>query len=174
MEYLKVSKGEISHTSGEEMRKERCKMVITTPIMGRVTHNLDSKNRIFIPAKHREALGSNFVIFPNIKDKRSLVISSVEYLVELMEKIRNSEKIPGSKKAMMISYLSSFGDTLAPDSQGRVVIASSLVEHAGLGGATVIKGCFDHAEIWAESAFVGITDEQTAEFAELYEEADLV
>ncbi len=149
-------------------------MVITTPIMGKVTHNLDSKNRIFIPAKHREALGPNFVIFPNIKDKRSLVISTVEYLVELMDKIRNSDKIPGSKKAQMISYLSSFGDTLAPDSQGRVVVASSLVEHAGLGGATVINGCFDHAEIWAESVFDGITDEQTAEFAELYEEADLI
>lgn len=149
-------------------------MVITTPIMGKVTHNLDSKNRIFIPAKHREALGPNFVIFPNIKDKRSLVISTVEYLVELMEKIKKSEKIPGSKKAMMISYLSSYGDTLTPDAQGRVVVASSLVDHAGLGGATVINGCFDHAEIWSESVFVEITDEQTAEFAELYEEADLI
>lgn len=149
-------------------------MVITTPIMGRVTHNLDGKNRIFIPAKHREALGPNFVIFPNIKDKRSLVISSVEYLVELMEKIRNSDKIPGGKKALMISYLSSYGDTLSPDSQGRVVVAASLVEHAGLGGATVINGCFDHAEIWAESVFVGVTDEQTEEFAELYADADLV
>ena len=149
-------------------------MVITTPIMGKVTHNLDSKNRIFIPAKHREALGPNFVIFPNIKDKRSLIISSVEYLVELMEKIRNAPKLTGGQKAQMISYLSSYGDALAPDSQGRVVVASSLVEHAGLGGATVIKGCFDHAEIWAESVFVGISEEQTAEFAKLYGEADLI
>lgn len=149
-------------------------MVITTPIMGKVTHNLDSKNRIFIPAKHREALGPNFVIFPNIKDKRSLVISTVEYLVELMDKIRNSPKLSGSQKASMINYLSSYGDTLTPDSQGRVVISSSLIEHTGLGGATVINGCFDHAEIWAESVFVGTTDAQAAEFAELYEEADLI
>ncbi|MBQ2241662.1 MAG: hypothetical protein II319_05940, partial [Clostridia bacterium] len=88
------------------------------PIMGRATHNLDSKNRIFIPAKHREALGANFVIFPNIKDRRSLVISSVEYLEELMRKIKESPKLTGKEKAQMINYLNGNGDTLTPDAQG--------------------------------------------------------
>ena len=82
------------------------------PIMGRATHNLDSKNRIFIPAKHREALGANFVIFPNIKDRRSLVISSVEYLEELMRKIKESPKLTGKEKSQMINYLNGNGDTL--------------------------------------------------------------
>ncbi len=145
-----------------------------TPIMGTATHNLDGKNRIFIPAKHREALGPSFVIFPNIKDKRSLVISSVEYLQELMNKIRNADGIPGRRKAQMINYLNGHGDTLTPDTQGRVVIASSLVSFAGLGGPTVIHGCFDHAEIWAESVFVDTTAEEADLFAELYEEADLI
>lgn len=150
------------------------KMAEFTPIMGTATHNLDAKNRIFIPAKHREALGSSFVIFPNIKDRRSLVISSVEYLRELMNKIRNAPKLSGEQKAQMINYLNGNGDTLTPDSQGRVVIASSLVSFAGLGGATVIHGCFDHAEIWAESVFAGTTAEQAERFSELYKEADLI
>ncbi len=150
------------------------KMADFTPIMGTATHNLDSKNRIFIPAKHRESLGSSFVIFPNIKDSRSLVISSVAYLEELMNKIRSAEKLTGKQKAQMINYLNGNGDTLTPDSQGRVVIASSLVSFAGLGGPTVIHGCFDHAEIWAESEFVAATKEDAAEMAELYEEADLI
>ncbi len=145
-----------------------------TPIMGTATHNLDSKNRIFIPAKHREALGPNFVIFPNIKDRRSLVISSVGYLEELMNKIRNADKLSGKQKSAMINYLNGHGDTLTPDAQGRVVIASSLVSFTGLGGPTVIHGCFDHAEIWAESVFVDTTAEEAELFAELYEEADLI
>lgn len=153
--------------------KER-KMKVTIPIMGTATHNLDSKNRIFIPAKHREALGASFVIFPNIKDKRSLVIASVEYLQELMDKIRGAEGIPGSRKAQMINYLNGHGDTLTPDAQGRVVIAASLVASAGLGGATVIHGCFDHAEIWSEREFVDTTAEEAELFAELYEGADLI
>jgi DNA-binding transcriptional regulator/RsmH inhibitor MraZ len=74
----------------------------------------------------------------------------------------------------MINYLNGNGDTLTPDAQGRVVIASSLVAFAGLGGATVIDGCFDHAEIWPENVFVGTTPEQADFFAQRYEEADLI
>ena len=150
------------------------KMAGFVPIMGRATHNLDSKNRIFIPAKHREALGANFVIFPNIKDRRSLVISSVEYLEELMRKIKESPKLTGKEKAQMINYLNGNGDTLTPDAQGRVVICASLVAFAGLGGPTVIDGCFDHAEIWPESVFAETTPEQAEFFAQRYEEADLI
>ena len=31
-------------------------------LMGKFTHNLDAKNRLFIPAKHRDQLGETFVI----------------------------------------------------------------------------------------------------------------
>lgn len=144
------------------------------PIMGTATHNLDSKNRIFIPAKHREALGANFVVFPNIKNRRSLVISSVDYFEELMKKIKESPKIAGKDKAAMINYLSGCGDTLTPDSQGRVVLSSSLVSSAGLGGATVIHGCYDHAEIWNADVFHAATEDDTERFAEIYDEADLI
>ncbi len=150
------------------------KMAGFIPIMGTATHNLDSKNRIFIPAKHREALGTNFVVFPNIKDRRSLVISSVEYLEELMNKIKTSPKIPGKDKAGMINYLNGCGDTLTPDSQGRVVLSASLVAAAGLGGPTVIHGCHDHAEIWNADVFRLTTPEEADRFAELYEDADLI
>ena len=159
---------------GAKAKEGVMKMAEFTPIMGTATHNLDAKNRIFIPAKHREALGPNFVIFPNIKDSRSLVISTVEYLENLMNKIKNSEKLTGKQKAKMIAYLNGNGDTLSPDTQGRVVIASSLVPFTGLGGATVIHGCYDHAEIWSESVFKAVTKEEADEMAELYEEADLI
>ena len=144
------------------------------PMMGTLTHNLDSKNRIFIPAKHREALGATFVVFPNIKNRASLIISSVEYFEELMKKIKESTKIPAKDRAAMIRYLSGCGDTLTPDAQGRVVLSASLVSSAGLGGATVIHGCYDHAEIWNANVLQTATDEEIAHFAELYDDSDLI
>lgn len=144
------------------------------PIMGTATHNLDSKNRIFIPAKHREALGANFVVFPNIKDRRSLIISSVEYLKDLMDKIRANTKIPAKDRAGMINYLNGAGDTLTPDAQGRVVLSATLVSNAGLGGPTVIHGCHDHAEIWNADVFCATTPEEADRYSQLYEEADMI
>ena len=148
-------------------------MKVTTPMMGRYTHNIDAKNRFFIPAKHREALGATFVIYPNIRNKRSLIISSFEYLEDCMNSIKESKVLSGKEKARMIQYLNSNGDTLTPDSQGRVVIASSLVDLAGLGGPTVIEGCYDHAEIFAEEIYNETSDEEIDSIIQRYEEADL-
>lgn len=144
------------------------------PIMGTATHNLDGKNRIFIPAKHREALGPSFVVFPNIKDRRSLVISSVDYLKELMEKIKTNTSIPAKDRAGMINYLNGEGDTLSPDAQGRVVLSATLVANAGLSGPTVIHGCHDHAEIWNAEVFRMTTSEDAERYSKLFEEADLI
>ena len=144
------------------------------PIMGTYTYNLDGKNRIFIPAKHREALGTNFVVFPNIKDSRSLMISTVEYLDSVLKKIRENEDIPAEIRSGMISYLSGFGDTLTPDTQGRVVLSSTLVSSAGLGGSTVIHGCHDHAEIWNASEFNATTKEQADSYADYFKKSNMV
>ena len=166
---------EITETKADfkENLRGEVKMKVTMPMMGKYTHNIDAKNRFFIPAKHREALGATFVIYPNIRNKRSLIISSLEYLEYCMNNIRESKVLTGKEKAMMIQYLNSNGDTLTPDSQGRVVIASSLVELAGLGGATVIEGCYDHAEIYAAEVYHSHSEEEIDYIIRRYEEADL-
>ena len=128
-------------------------MAITVPIMGTYTHNLDGKNRFFIPAKHREALGSIFVIYPNIRDEHSLVVSSLEVFEEHMRKINENTVLTGEEKYEIIMFLNRNGDTLSPDAQGRVIISSSLVKMAGLSGPTVIAGCYSHAEIYPAQRF---------------------
>ena len=143
-------------------------------IMGTYTYNLDSKNRIFIPAKHREALGENFVIFPNIENNQCLLISSAEYLENLVEKISQSEQIPADDREAMKKYLSSFGDTLTPDAQGRVVLSANLVSWADLGGPTVILGCHDHAEIWNAAVYNETTKEDTERFKNLFKQTNIV
>lgn len=160
--------------NGGEIHERSDKMSDFIPMMGTYTYNLDSKNRIFIPAKHREALGGNFVVFPNPKDMRSLIISTVEYLDTLIKKIADNEEISSEDRSDMIGYLSGFGDTLTTDTQGRVVLAGALVEHAGLGGSTVIHGCYTHSEIWNAAVFQATTRDRASGLAEAFKKSKIV
>lgn len=149
-------------------------MIDRMPLLNTYNYNLDTKNRIFIPAKHREILGTNFVVFPNLKDTRSLVISSVEYFNSVIEKIRNNEELSSEDRTDMIDFISGNGDTISPDAQGRVVLAANLVSFAELGGATVIRGCQDHAEIWNAAVFTETTKDKARSFAEKLKKSNIV
>jgi MraZ protein len=144
------------------------------PLLNTYNYNLDSKNRIFIPAKHREVLGANFVVFPNLKDTRSLVISSVEYFNSLIDKIRNNEELGAEDRSDMIDFLSGFGDTVTTDTQGRIVLAANLVSFAELGGATIIRGCQDHVEIWSAAVFTETPKEKAKSFADKVKKSGMV
>lgn len=144
------------------------------PLLNTYNYNLDSKNRIFIPAKHREVLGASFVVFPNLKDTRSLVISSVEYFNSLIDKIRNNEELSAEDRSDMIDFLSGFGDTVTTDTQGRIVLAANLVSFAELGGATVIRGCQDHVEIWSAAVFTETPKEKAKSFADKVKKSGMV
>lgn len=144
------------------------------PLLNTYNYNLDSKNRIFIPAKHREVLGANFVVFPNLKDTRSLVISSVEYFNSLIDKIRNNEELSAEDRSDMIDFLSGFGDTVTTDTQGRIVLAANLVSFAELGGATIIRGCQDHVEIWSAAVFAETPKEKAKSFADKVKKSGMV
>ena len=149
-------------------------MSVPTPILGTFRHNIDSKNRIFIPAKHRDALGTTFVIYPNIRNKYSLIVSSLEEWEAYVSKIRESDKLSGKDKAAIIKYLTKNGDTLTPDGQGRVVLSSALIELVKLEGPTVIVGCDDHAEIMSVESYE--LEEAATDFDSLsskFEDADL-
>ncbi|MGM9641898.1 MAG: division/cell wall cluster transcriptional repressor MraZ [Eubacteriales bacterium] len=142
--------------------------------MGKYTYQLDSKNRIFIPAKHREALGDKIMIFPNVRDKKSLIISDQEYYDHVVNTIKGLTQFKPAERTEMVKYLSNCGDSVTPDAQGRVVISADLVARVGLSGQTVISGCYDHAEITAAENYAEFTDEQIDYFASIIEDAELL
>lgn len=144
------------------------------PLLNTYNYNLDTKNRIFIPAKHREVLGTDFVVFPNLKDTRSLVISSVEYYNGVIEKIRNNDELSSEDRTEILDYIGGFGDTVSPDAQGRVVLATKLVSWAELGGSTIIRGCTDHIEVWNASVFAETTKDKAKSFADKIKKSNMV
>ena len=123
---------------------------------GEFRHNMDIKNRIFIPSKLREELGETFVIAKDIRETCLKVYSLVgweEYIKPLREQKRSlSEKI--------LRYLHASLVQVTPDSQGRVVLPPELVDHAQIRKGIVIVGCCDYAEIWAEAVYSKLKEEE--------------
>ena len=114
-------------------------------LMGRYSHTLDAKFRVFIPAKHREILGDRFVITKNIDD--CLSVYSMEEWEKYTDKL---EQLPSTQAREIARFIYSNATDVQPDSQGRVLIPAELLAYAGIEKGAVVVGCGRHAEIWAE------------------------
>lgn len=116
---------------------------------GEYRHSLDAKNRIFIPAKLRDELGETFVVAKDIRENCLKVYSLSgweAYIAPLRAQKRSlSEKI--------MRFLHSSLSQVTPDSQGRIVLAQELLEHASVEKNVTIVGCGDYAEIWSEELY---------------------
>ena len=125
-------------------------------LSGEYKHTLDAKNRIFIPARLRDDLGSTFVVAKDIREK-CLKVYSLEgweaYITPLREQKRSlSEKI--------IRFLHASLAQVTPDAQGRIVLPQELVEYAEIGKNVTIVGCCDYAEIWADKNYEQLKAEE--------------
>lgn len=136
--------------------------------LGEYEHALDSKNRIFIPAKYREELGETFVITKSV-DKCLTVYTMAEW-EKLKEKL---DALPGTKSRQIKRFIYANASDVQSDSQGRVLISSALREYAGIEKNAVIIGVGSYLEIWSEEEWNREKDAEVSEdIAHLMEELD--
>ena len=109
---------------------------------GQYAHNIDTKGRLFIPARLREELGQTFHV--TIGMDHCLSVYSDESWEAFMEKLR---ELPYSK-AKALRVLSANAVDCEPDGQGRILIPAKLREYANLQKEVVVIGSFDRVEIW--------------------------
>ncbi|UJA19854.1 division/cell wall cluster transcriptional repressor MraZ [Thermoleophilia bacterium SCSIO 60948] len=113
---------------------------------GENEHNLDSKDRLTIPSRHRDQLAEGVVLMKALDPCVSVFPAAA---FDAFTKRSLGEINPlGRTGRMMTRRLNagSFDDSL--DSAGRVRIPQGLIEHAGLSGACTVIGVDDHLEIW--------------------------
>ncbi len=114
-------------------------------LSGQYMHTIDDKNRLFVPAKHREQLGESFMI-THLVDK-CLSVYSMEEWENLTEKI---SALPQVKARDVLRFVFASAVEVQPDKQGRVVIPQELREYAQLEKNVVFIGAAKHAEIWSD------------------------
>ena len=115
-------------------------------LVGNHTNSLDSKNRVFFPAKFREELGSPIVITIN-PDKCLTAYSVSEWDNFVATLVSNSK---ARTKELKRAYCGA-AQKVIPDGQGRVMIDKALLTFAGIEDSITFVGCGDCVELWPES-----------------------
>ncbi len=118
-------------------------------LTGEYRHSVDAKNRLFIPAKHREELGPSFMIVRDVRGPR-LKIFSMDAWEAYIAPIKQQER---KLAEAALRFLHRDAVSAEPDAQGRVVLTPALLAYAGITKEAVVVGCSDYAEIWAADAY---------------------
>lgn len=115
--------------------------------MGEYHHTIDDKGRLTIPAKIRYELGANFVVTRGLDNCLFIYPSS-----EWSKVIDKYKELPNTKDARKFMRFFLSGATVSDfDKQGRVNIASPLINYASLEKDCVIIGVNDHLEVWSKN-----------------------
>lgn len=131
---------------------------------GEYKHNLDTKNRIFVPAKLREELGETFIIAKATREPCLKMYSQEGWREYLAPLLNDAKKLSEKKLAdRIIRYLHASMVQVTPDSQGRVVLPPELVGHAKIEKNVTIVGCYDHAELWSEAEYNAMKADEDVE-----------
>ncbi len=121
---------------------------------GQAEYSVDSKGRVAIPAKMRNALS------PEAKNTFTIT-RGFERCINLYpqdEWVRREEEIGrlNTYRAETRDFIRSimmWAEEVTLDGQGRIVLPKTLMEFASIQDAALIIGAFDHIEIWQPEAF---------------------
>ena len=129
-------------------------------LFGEFKHAVDTKNRLFIPAKFREQLGESFIVIRSTnEDKHYLSVYSQEGWADIEARLADQPRL---KTRNINRFWGRNGLEVTPDSQGRILLTQALIEYTGLEKTAVIIGCGRYAEIWSESAYERLIAEEDA------------
>ena len=121
---------------------------------GEYNHTIDTKGRMIVPSKFREALGESFMITRGVG--HCLAIYDMTEWNEYISKLR---ALPGNAEAKkMIRFIVAGAIEAEIDKQGRILVPANLREWAGLDKDVVLAGMIGHIEVWNKAKW----EEQTS------------
>ena len=125
-------------------------------LIGEYQHTIDAKNRVIVPAKFREDLGSLFYITKGLDG--CLFVLSRKGWEQLQAKI---DAMPLSKSRGLQRFFFAGAAEAEPDKQGRILIPQNLREYAELEKDVTFIGTSTRAEIWSTEKWNRMNEELT-------------
>lgn len=132
--------------------------------LGTHTPRLDSKGRLFLPARFREELAEGLVLTRG--QERCLYVWRPATFLQFVQRPGGSEDVANRDNRAFIRMLGAEGSQERPDGQGRITVPQRLREYAGLTRDCVVIGAVTRVEIWAPDAWQSYSAEQEPRFAE--------
>ncbi|GAB1265013.1 division/cell wall cluster transcriptional repressor MraZ [Aurantivibrio infirmus] len=124
--------------------------------------NMDSKGRIAMPTRVRESLdticGGRIVITANYKDRCLLVYPEPKWqeIVSQIKALPNTSQAARRLQLIVIGY----ANELELDSNGRVLLAQTLRDYAGIDKKLMLFGQMDRLELWSAEGWQAFIDNQ--------------
>lgn len=139
---------------------------------GKYEHVLDTKSRVIVPSRLREAMGHEteglvFYVCPGF-DKCLYLLPEGTFR-EYTQQLGFGFRI-GRKKREMFRKLLSNVERRVCDRQGRIQIPEELVSFAELRDGVVFVGFVDHVELWNAKNFKELGQDKLQDFEKLAEE----
>lgn len=119
-------------------------------LIGEYHHNLDDKNRLIIPSKFREEIGTNFVVTKGLDE--CLYVYSIKSWEKIISKFKTLSFTKKDARTFMRFFLAS-ATVCEFDKQGRICLVNTLIEYAGIKKECAIIGVDDRLEIWSLEKF---------------------
>lgn len=115
--------------------------------IGEYNHTIDSKGRLIVPSKFREALGNEFVVTKGLDG--CLFVFPMDEWNFFTQKLHD---LPLTKKeARQFSrFFLAGAASCEVDKQGRILLPSVLRDFAGLDKDAVLVGVSSRIEIWSK------------------------
>mgnify|MGYP002518804944 CR=1 FL=1 len=122
-------------------------------LIGRYLHTVDSKGRVFVPAKFRSDLQGDLVIVKGLDE--CIVLYNEAQWQAFIKKLEAYGDVK-MKEIKRFFLESAFSTEL--DSQGRIAISQELREHAGIEKEIAFVGLNNCVEIWQPDKFRKVND----------------
>ncbi len=126
-------------------------------MIGKYPAKLDEKNRLFVPAKLRAELGSDFFVTLGVNcGRRCLTVYTASDWEVLGQ---NYNALPISQRSAATSLIFMNATECTPDKQFRFGLTQFLLDYAGINRDVMIVGRAGQAEIWDAEEFAAFEAE---------------
>jgi MraZ protein len=115
-------------------------------VIGKYPAKMDDKNRLFVPAKLREELGSEFYVTLGFNGGHKCLTAYTTADWQVLSE--NFNRLPLAQRSGPTSLIFINAVECAPDKQFRFSLTQNLMTYAGIERDVVIVGRAGQAEIW--------------------------
>ncbi len=114
--------------------------------LGEFSHSLDSKGRLMIPAKYREALSPALVVTRSPTEPCLMMLPMPRWTTFADNLDKQSMIDPNA--ALLRRTMFSAAEDLRPDAQGRILLSQRLRDYGKIEADIVIVGMYTFIELW--------------------------
>ena len=143
---------------------------MTGLLMGEYQHTLDTKQRLIIPAKFRDQLGSQFVVTRGL-DGCLFGYPMSEW--QLLEQKLKALPLTKRDARAFVRFLYSAATVCTLDKQGRINLPAPLCQYAHLSKKCMVIGVSTRLEIWDRDRWDDYNADTADNFDEIAEDLNI-